>query len=58
MMTKKHFIALADALRGAALSQDVRERLCRFMKAQNPAFMESRWLDYLDGRWGQDSELT
>lgn len=51
-MSKKHFIALADALRGADLSQDVLNRLCQFMANQNGSFMRGRWLDYLHGTCG------
>ena len=51
-MSKKHFIALADALRGADLSDEVLERLCNFMQEQNPAFMRGRWLAYLKGECG------
>ena len=51
-MTKKHFIALADALRGAELNQDVLDRLCSFMAQQNAGFMRSRWLAYFKGQCG------
>ena len=51
-MTKKHFIALADHLRGAELSKDVLDRLCRFMRDQNPQFKEERWRAYLKGDCG------
>ena len=51
-MSKKHFIALADALRGADISQDVLDRLCAFMARQNTSFMRSRWLAYLKGECG------
>ena len=51
-MSKKHFIALADALRGADLSQEVLDRLCQFMQNQNSSFMRGRWLAYLKGECG------
>lgn len=51
-MSKKHFIALADELRGATISQDALDRLCNFMASQNSHFMRSRWLAYLKGECG------
>lgn len=53
-MTKKHFISLADALRGAKLTEDTKERLCNWMASQNHAFMRGRWLSYLNGDCGQN----
>lgn len=55
-LTRKDFIALADELRpifgddaewSADSYDDVLNALCRFMRAQNPKFMEDRWRDYL-----------
>lgn len=57
-MSKKDFIALADALRpvldGVYTNRDIRilDALCAFMRGQNPNFMESRWRDYLAGECG------
>ena len=63
-MSKKDFIALADELRpvlddrpGVHMStrdEKVVDALCRFMRAQNPKFMEQRWRDYLAGDCGQN----
>ena len=57
-MTKKHFIALADAIKeyqnkGRNLfNEDQIEILGRFCKSQNPAFNKERWLDYISGKCG------
>lgn len=53
-MTKKHFIALADALRHVwpAMTLDAQKAILDFCRAQNPRFMESRWLDYVTGQAG------
>jgi len=55
-MSKKHFIALADAIRSAGLqtifTRPVVEVLADFCHTQNPAFDRSRWLDYIDGKCG------
>ena len=51
-MSKKHFIALADALRGVKVSQEVLDRLCEFMRSQNHSFKQSRWLAYWKGECG------
>ena len=51
-MTKRHFIALADSLRGSHVSDEVLNRLCDFMQSQNPAFMRGRWLAYFKGDCG------
>lgn len=51
-MTKKDFIALADAIRGTNPSKAVLDALVRFCRQQNPAFNESRWRDYLAGKCG------
>lgn len=66
-MTKKHFIALADALRGTrpdmednhaphllARQQwrdDVRA-VADFCQAQSPRFKRERWMDYVNGKCG------
>jgi hypothetical protein len=55
-MSKKDFIALADALRGmdvtGHLTPEVINALCAFMRHQNPRFMEVRWREYLAGKCG------
>lgn len=55
-MTKKHFIALADALRGdynaGRLSDAVLCSLISFMRDQNTMFKSERWLEYLKGNCG------
>lgn len=53
-MSKKDFIALADAIRPVkeTLSNEVTEALLSFMHGQNPLFMEDRWIDYLRGKCG------
>jgi len=51
-MTKKHFIALADALRGLDVPPRVLDALCEFCKDQNWRFNESRFRGYLAGECG------
>ena len=51
-MTKKHFIALANALRGLEVSEDVIKALVGFCYNQNPNFNEHRWREYLAGNCG------
>ena len=67
-MTKKHFIALADVVRGLEpinLRQKDsratpehrqwerdRDALADFCKTQNPRFMRDRWLAYIAGECG------
>jgi len=61
-MTKKHFIALADAIRCAneftpegnprAFSEYAKEMLAEFCLKQNRNFNRQRWLDYIEGRCG------
>lgn len=57
-MSKKDFVALADALRpvmehlGPDDYEMVTDALCAFMRGQNPNFMESRWRSYLKGECG------
>jgi hypothetical protein len=59
-MTKKNFIALADALRAtkpdnlselAQWSLDV-SAIADCLQRQNPAFKRERWLDYIHGERG------
>lgn len=59
-MTKKHFIALADAIRAhnSAYYYEDRaspiliEALADFCASQNPAFDRARWLAYIAGDCG------
>lgn len=67
-MSKKDFIALADALRAhdpatLTISDEARagaieqrngmlDAIVRFCRSQNPAFKEDRWRDYLAGKCG------
>jgi hypothetical protein len=57
-MSKKHFIALADAIRehttcgGQPFTEDQLNVLAGFCKRQNPAFDRSRWLGYIAGKNG------
>ena len=67
-MSKKDFIALADAIRThnaianswgqniahptTAFTQDQIDDLADFCKAQNSNFMRDRWLDYIAGERG------
>ena len=62
-MSKKQFISLADAIRThnaavkaghsqSAFDGEHLSTLADFCKSTNPAFMRSRWLDYIDGKCG------
>lgn len=51
-MTKKEFIALADAVRNEGFSDYQLEILCSFMRAQNERFDSDRWLGYVKGKCG------
>lgn len=62
-MSKKDFIALGDAIKAHAeeskrwldvqpFTQSQLNTLAAFCKAQNPAFMRERWLDYIAGKVG------
>jgi hypothetical protein len=61
-MTKKHFIALADAIRGMITHDDgssleyaeVVETLADFCQEQNPNFNRERWLGYIAGTNGKN----
>ena len=55
MMTKKDFIALADALRTLGPddhNQVTLDTIADFCAAQNPQFKRARWLDYVAGKCG------
>lgn len=59
-MTKKHFIALADAIIDhnkfwegeQAFSEQAIETLAVFCKRENSNFDRERWLDYVNGKCG------
>jgi hypothetical protein len=57
-MTKKHFIALADAVRNGTelitLTQPQIEALADFCASQNPQFNRERWLGYIAGTNGKN----
>jgi hypothetical protein len=62
-MTKRHFIALAQAIKEEnnrcrfygkpeAFGHDALLTLSSFCLRQNPAFNSTRWLDYIAGKCG------
>jgi len=55
-MTKKHFIALADMIRGTRVSHGWTEKqiyaLAEFCGQGNSNFDRQRWLDYIAGTCG------
>jgi hypothetical protein len=55
-MSKKHFIALADAIKNSTalitLTQVQIEALADFCQAQNSNFNRERWLGYIAGKNG------
>jgi hypothetical protein len=52
-MTKKHFIALADAIRADRTFTNYQLiTLAEFCRDQNPRFDRERWLDYIAGKCG------
>lgn len=59
-MSKKHFIALADALRPAWNRGELKEsdpllhEIMAFCRQQNSNFMPDRWLGYLKGTNGKN----
>ena len=61
-MTKKTFIALADAIRdwndrpfgGAPFRKEQIEYLADFCRQQNSNFMRERWLGYIAGTNGKN----
>jgi len=57
-MTKKHFIELADRLRGLDVPEPVMDALLDFCRSVNPAFKRARFLDYLAGRSGPNGGLV
>ena len=66
-MTKKHFIALADAIRSDSLYSESSktpvarrtvsiDTLVRFCESQNPHFDRHRWLGYIAGDCGSSGD--
>lgn len=62
-MSKKHFIALADAIRDYEkwnephfTTQQI-DMLARFCKQQNSQFNRERWIDYIAGKCGPNGGL-
>lgn len=57
-MTKKHFIALADAIKNMAKGYEFEEHhlkvLADFCEETNPRFNRSRWLGYIKGECGKN----
>jgi hypothetical protein len=57
-MSKKDFIALADAVKGmsvyAPLTAVQIAVLADFCQDQNPAFMRDRWINYIAGNCGKN----
>lgn len=52
-MTKKHFIALADAIKeDGTFSEDQILTLADFCESQNPHFNDTRWRAYIKGEGG------
>jgi len=61
-MTKKHYIALADAIKdhntlvakigGTEFQPTQLDSLATFCQRQNPRFNRQRWLDYINGFCG------
>ena len=61
-MTKKHFIALADAIhRRQSFGTDIFSQsqivfLADFLGTQNPRFNRKRWIGYIRGENGPNGE--
>jgi hypothetical protein len=62
-MTKQHFIALADMIRGFnqrglfpehPFTKEHIDALADFCDAQNPRFDRERWLNYIAGTHGKN----
>jgi hypothetical protein len=53
-MTKKHFIALAEAIRNSEskFNQNQLNVLARFCQSQNYNFNWELWMDYIAGKCG------
>lgn len=57
-MSKKHFIAMADAVRVMLRDGNITwggvEQLADFNRSQNYNFKRDRWLDYISGKCGKN----
>jgi hypothetical protein len=57
-MTNKHFIALADMIKGKVghhrFNDDVINDLANFCQEQNPRFNKDRWVAYINGECGKN----
>jgi hypothetical protein len=57
-MTKRDFIAMADAIRGhtegGPFTYGQLHTLADFCQSQNPNFKRQRWLDYIAGQCGKN----
>lgn len=57
-MTKKHFIALADKIRGMYECGEITfkgiEDLAEFCQEQNSLFNRNRWISYIKGECGKN----
>ena len=51
-MSKKDFVALADAVRADNTAWHTIEALADFCRAQNPRFDRERWVGYITGKCG------
>ena len=51
-MSKKDFIALADALRESGATQTVLDAIAALCAADNPRFNRARWFGYIKGTCG------
>ena len=63
-MTNKSLVALANMLRihnrtadaATEFTPDHLRVLAYFFASQDASFNRERWMDYITGEWGQDSE--
>ena len=59
-MTKKHFIALADAIKkhdgicDGKFNDQQMVTLANFCASQNPRFNRQRWIEYIAGKCGKN----
>ena len=51
-MSKKDFIALADAVRGEGFTDAQLDILARFCASRSAQFLRDRWLAYVRGECG------
>jgi len=55
-MTKKHFIALAEHIKRnrGLFSRESIETLADFLRSQNAQFKKDRWIEFIEGKCGQN----